>query len=675
MALSPRTQLSTKLGSNNEIYNHDVPAKVRRSQFPLSRKRNFTLDPGALVPIDLIETVPGDSFKISCEYLIKSMPLKVAPFTSFTIRTHWYFCALHDLWKGAETFVSKGMSGNIELQFPTLNRLYLSRVPVESGFDYDDDDEYMGYYYDGPQSLASYFGLRPGHYVSEIGVNLPFESSYRFEPGSEARSGVSSTGSNPLPYGGINVLPFLMYQKIYRMGYVVPNLLSKNEVWFPDDISDGWRINYAQMNYYDGLFHPTKDIRNEPYYFQRFVPSVEDQAVNLLELRYALFESDRFTEALPWATRGRAPKIDIDTTVTIPAETGILNDNRIGVTGPNGFVPLTLMAGKQPDSEANEYYFDHIAQEKSDYDEAYRNVRGFGRVYLGTSQNGGHSAFLSDIGSPYAKFFHTGNSGVNIPGRTASVSGLGFSLNQFRELVALSVWQERNARTQGSYNETIYAHFNVSPKHKDFEPRYLGGTTDIISFEDVIQTSASTTGGTPQGTQTGIASTHAGGDVCYFNTNDYGYIMGIMFIQPETVYTTGVEKLWTRKTMEDLYFPEDEGLGLQEILNREIFVSGNADDNGLFGYTERNTEYKARENRDIGFFALENDRMFTAQSSSRRFSSLPKLSHEFVTMTPNNLNRDFAAVPSYPIFRCSYATRLSAVRPMSYKNIPETFGF
>lgn len=674
MALSPRTQLSTKLGSNNEIYNHDVPAKVRRSQFPLSRKRNFTLDPGALVPIDLIETVPGDSFKISCEYLIKSMPLKVAPFTSFTIRTHWYFCALHDLWKGAETFVSKGMSGNIELQFPTLNRLFLSRVPVEASAIYDDDDEYTGYYYDGPQSLASYFGLRPGHYVAEIGENLPFESSYHFEPGLEVRSGVNSTGINPIPYGGINVLPFLMYQKIYRMGYVVPNLLSTNKVWFPDDISDGWRINYAQTNYYDGLFHPTNDIRNEPYYFQRFVPSVEDQAVNLLELRYALFESDRFTEALPWATRGTAPKIDVDTTVRIPAMGGSVNDPHVSILFPGGVrKPIVVHGDYVPETEGSDRALDFrsFSQLSQDYAD-YRMVGGLGRLYAVDSLISNTRSVLPD-NNPH----HLGllDPGVTFPAHTASVSGLGFSLNQFRELVALSVWQERNARTQGSYNETIYAHFNVSPKHKDFEPRYIGGTTDIISFEDVIQTSASTAGGTPQGTQTGIASTHAGGDVCYFNTNDYGYIMGIMFIQPETVYTTGIEKLWTRKTMEDLYFPEDEGLGLQEILNREIFVTGGADDNGLFGYTERNTEYKARENRDIGFFALEQDKMFTAQSSSRRFSSLPKLSHEFVTMTPNNLNRDFAAVPSYPIFRCSYATRLSAVRPMSYKNIPETFGF
>ena len=109
----PSTQLSIKLGMDNSIFTHDVPPKTRRSSFPYGRKTDFCLEDGAIVPIDCFETVPGDSFEISCEYILKSLPLVVAPFTSYKVRTHWYYCRKIDLWKGAPTLTTKGRSGNI----------------------------------------------------------------------------------------------------------------------------------------------------------------------------------------------------------------------------------------------------------------------------------------------------------------------------------------------------------------------------------------------------------------------------------------------------------------------------------------------------------------------------------------------------------------------------------
>lgn len=627
------TQLSIKLGSNNSIFNHDVPPKVRRSSFPLSRKRDFTLDAGAIVPVDLIETVPGDSFEISVRYILKTMPLVVAPFTSYKVRTHWYYCPLYYLWKGAPTFYTKGRSGAISLSAPMIKN-FRSFISSESS-----DDDVV---YSVPQSLSSYLGI-PTQFIQTSSSNFPYFSY--------GDSDSSSIPGRSLPYNGLSALPFFMYQKIYRFAYVVPNLLQDNKVWFPDDISDGWRIKYDKSNirltsnnfYNNGSFVPdgfnNSQFSTDPLPAHSS-PKVNDVAVNIFQLRYATFENDRFTTALPWSQRGQAPQID----VSIGAS---FTDMKIDIPASS---------------------FDSRFQYSSDgesWNDTYMEYTGSD---VSISYSGTGSGILRSV-SP------TTDTRLDFTGQ-ASVTGASFSLNQFRELVALSVWQERNARTQGDYNETVYAHFGHDPHHTDFEPIYIGGTSDIVYFGDVIQTSESTEGN-PMGKEAGLGQLQASGDVGFFRADDYGYIMGVMIIQPETVYSQSIEKLWFREVQEDLFTPEDEGLGLQEILKGELMPTGTTSDNDLFGYQERNTEYKIRDNQAIGFFGLPPsvDAMFSAYSQSRQFASQPSLSHQFITMSPENMRRDMLAVPSYPMFKCTFASMIRGHRPMAYKSVPQTFGF
>lgn len=649
----PSTQLNIRLGSNNSIFQHDIPPKVRRSTFNLSRKRDFCLEAGAIVPVDLIETVPGDSFEISVNYLLKSQPLVVAPFTSYRIRTHWYYCRQVDLWKGGLTYITKGRTGAVELTAPKVNFNFntVKSEVNESGTDV---------YYSCPEGLSSYLGLPTTQYfdlskldMSSIGYR-PFDSGYSIE----FRNNISSRHSF-----NVNALPFLMYQKIYRMAYTVPNLLQDNMQWFPEDISDGWRINYDKSNLgdsnddtYNGIFSPTDSINGSSIYTTHFSPSVSDTAINLLQLRYGLFEDDRFTTALPWAQRGSAPRINLNASVTIPSITSF------------GNIQAHLGSTETLDSFTdNKVSFTVDSLNNTD--------TSYGRLILhGYDPSTQGSLPQPSTGSSYARS-NSLQSVTTIPETTVSVSNASFNLNQFRELVALSVWQERNSRTQGGYNETIYAHFGVNPRADDFEPRYIGGTSDIISFGEVVQTSQ--TADTPQGTQTGLASTNSRGNVGFFRCPDYGYIMGVMIIQPETVYSTSIEKLWYREQMEDYFMPEDEGLGLQEILKKELFVSGSSTDENLFGYQERNTEYKTRDNQAIGWFGLPSsvDKLYSAYSQCRDFTSQPSLSHQFLVMSPENMRRDFLSVPSMPAFRCSFATQIRAHRPMAYKTVPQTFGF
>lgn len=654
--MAGQTQLGIKAGSDNQIFRHDTPARVKRSSFPYGRKRDFCIDPGAIVPIDLWETLPGDYFEVDLDYILKSFPLKVPPFTSYKVRTHWYYTKKHWLWKGALTYITKGRSHSISLSNPTLN-VHAVHWSTDT-------------FFDSPMSLSSYFGFEPGHVAdSDHLVNSCL--SWFLSSQCTAVSQVHDF------YGGVNLLPFFFYQKIYRFAYVKPNLVQDSKCWFPDDMSDGWRINYDKGNlfsYSDShsgvgstekvLFAPSGLIENAGYAYHECA-SVYDSCICLTDLRYAMFEDDRFTTALPWSTRGQAPTVNVDSSMSVdinipslPIESYVKFDDSLDFKSP-----ITLkayVAAGQGSSQTISVAGPPVRLEAS------------GTPVVGLAATAG------DIVIPpegLSTTFHSSAATLsNVP---VTVNSLGFDINDLRAKIALTVWQERNARTEGWYNEMIYQHFQENPDSEDYEPIYLGGTSDIISFSEVVQHDNSSSDVTAQGHAAGLGETRAGGHVFSFRSKDYGYIMGVMIIQPETVYNSKIEKLWLRKVQEDEYFPEYQGLGLQEILKGEIFPTGTSSDVMLFGYQERDTEYKTRDNQAIGFFALPHtfDRLMSAYSQCREFDSQPSLSQQFVTMSPANMRKDCLAVPSMPFFRCSLATRVHAVRPMAYKNTPNTFGF
>lgn len=663
----PQTQIEARYGSDAGIYDHRELAKVRFSDFPIGRKNDFTLDPGAIVPVDIWPTLPGDEFDISIRYLLKTMPLVAAPFTVYHVRTHWYYCKGSDLWSGFNTMITKGRSGTLSVSVPSVSAFSGFFPPRDGGY------RLSGEYFSAsvPQGLPTYLGIAPHFYNTATGSPIHSSGDYRLFPFSPYASvygsgtppsgfvASSNTGLREARYP-VSLLPFMMYQKIYRDNYVSPNLLQDNKIWFPDDVTAGWRIDYSGSNLFASgsvpagvsnkvMFVPTKDdvLDSDPAtHIWSTVPQVSDNCVNLMALRYAMFENDRFTTALPWATRGQAPSI-----------------SSAGGSGP--YLPANSLLTQN----------------------AHVSLGAF--TLSGSSPMSSNSVSLTipetiSVDSRTLGVFSSGVASANQL-RTDSnlyLSGLptlSLTADNLRTLLSLSVWQERNARTQGNYNAMIFAHFRTDPNSQEHEPIYIGGTSDLISFSDVVQSVP--TAESPAGTSSGLGMTQASGHVGHFRCPDYGYIMGLMIVSPQVTYATGIEKFWTQKVMEDFYFPEDEGLGLEEVMKSELTwdgksTSSTADE--LFGYQERNTTYKSRHNKVAGMFALppSADALFSSISQARfLFSGQAVLSQDFLSMSWKNMRRDYLAYPAYPAMMVSFADNIRARRPMSYQNVPNTFGF
>lgn len=631
------TQLQERTGTDSGIFGLKTKKNPSRSKFDLSRKMFTTLDIGGIYPVDVIPTLPGDDFDLSCRYQIDTFPLAVPPMTNYKVITHWYYCSLMDLWKGSETYITKGRSGAIEMTKPSHS---VKRRSSEAGFTVPSVGEDITL--DSPMSLTSFLSGNIGHYS---GTMPDQDKKSNFLP--YCLNGAQNVRS----VHNVNSLVYLMYQKIYRDNYCPINLLQNNKVWFPDDISsDDWRIAADGSNLTeDGLFVPF-GYEMPPNNKCDFIPSASgdnaDTVVNLNMLRYDTFDVDQFTSARPFLSRGVTPEIEdmdisglavnLDWTslnfAPYDVDSSTARDREVVVPADNNRLGVQRFNGYSGDSQRPHYSYH--------YDPLYN--------------------YFKDI-----KPTLSGNAKASI------------TANNLRNMIAYSVFQEINAQTNGNYNSTISAHFGITPRHAEFEPKYIGGTVDYIQFSQVLQTSASTYD-SKLGSPAGVGNVQSSGFIGKFKSPDYGYIMGVMIIRPEVSYNQGVEYHDRVLDSDSEYWPDFAELGFQPITNKEIYFSDNPDvDNDLFGWQTRAHDLKTRINVNRGLMSLPSDvdSIASAYSQSREFKSLPKLSAQFVSMSPANVRRDFLAYPRQPAFKLQFASEVTAVRPIPYNSQPNTFGF
>lgn len=698
-------QLPSKLGANNTLFQHDRPNQPNSSSFDLSRFTNFTLDAGMIVPFDTIPTLPGDEFDINFNMLLDTLPLVLPSITQYKVVTHWYYMKNRDIWKGWKTFSTKGRTGNINKTVPKVDLSYgffvkdvLTSNFVNSSFTIDSyightgsiSETYLGSILPiGFHSLAAFLGVPPSisGLLNEINPSdntyiikesyLPYTVKPDDNGSNPSSFGLIITGHNQYRYP--NALPFVMYQSIVKHNYVNQNLLQSNTALFPEQGDDDWIlpynatiVNYIGRGEVDNSFnHSNTDSSGNAIVECRYdgVFTNQDNRVRLDQLRYAQFGDDPFTTGLPWLQRGDTTTLKND----IKIENADVDFNNFSGTG---FADLVTENDLMLMSITQGAYGPGVTAQVYGLESAYDQIGTGGLI----GQNGEPVPSQSNIGISAARLSTLLNSmsgKLTLSGGTLEGS---FTANQLRELLATSVWQERNARVDGSYNKMIFQHWKVNPQSEEHIPVYIGGTADYISFATVLQNSESSSNA-PLGSMAGYGSSRGGSRVCSrFYAPDYGYIMGVMIITPVTTYSQGVEHhLCCLDTFEDCVQPEFEGLSPEPQLIKELWVADNDSDNeDLLNYQERYMYYKVRMNQNRGMFysAPNKDILFSAMVQSRWFSSKPEFSYQFLCMSPDNIRRDWLAYPNQPMFRVQTSSEVYVnKRRLAYASEPNTFGF
>lgn len=247
------------------------------------------------------------------------------------------------------------------------------------------------------------------------------------------------------------------------------------------------------------------------------------------------------------------------------------------------------------------------------------------------------------------------------------------SINNLREAFQLQRMFERDARGGTRYTEIIRSHFGVqSPDMRMQRPEYLGGGTSPINFHPVPQTSPSGTyADTPQGNVSAYAVGGFNNHGFTKSFTEHCIILGLMRARADVTYQQSLNKMWSRLTRFDHYWPALAHLGEQPIKNREIFAQGTAGgtaDDGTFGYQERYAEYRYKPSIICGKFKSTHSTPLDVYHLSQEFASLPTLNTEFIEEKPP-MERILAVTDESDFLFDGYIS-LKCARPMPLFGVP-----
>lgn len=242
------------------------------------------------------------------------------------------------------------------------------------------------------------------------------------------------------------------------------------------------------------------------------------------------------------------------------------------------------------------------------------------------------------------------------------------TINQLRQAFQLQRFLERDARGGTRYIEIIKSHFGVTnPDFRLQRPEYIGGIHSDIEMTTIAQTNE-TGQTTPQGNLAAMATSFDSKRVFNKSFTEHGFIIGVASVYAPNTYQQGLNRMWSRQTRLDYYWPAFAHLGEQAILNKEIYATGAADDELAFGYQERYAEYRYMPSRISGEFRSTASTPLDVWHYAQEFSNLPLLNDEFIRNdAPVSRN---IATPSEPQFLADFNFDLVCVRPMPMYGTP-----
>lgn len=250
------------------------------------------------------------------------------------------------------------------------------------------------------------------------------------------------------------------------------------------------------------------------------------------------------------------------------------------------------------------------------------------------------------------------------------------TINQLREAWQIQSLLELDARGGTRYVEILAAHYNVvSPDFRLQRPEFLGGGETRIVSHPVPQTSP-TSGGNAQAQLAAFATAASSGSSIGFTKSfvEHGYVIGLACARADITYQQGLNKMWSRSTRYEFFWPKLQEIGEQAILNKEIYAvgSGGATDDSVFGYQERYAEYRYKPSEIHGEFRSTYSSPLDMWHMAEEFGSLPALNAAFIVQsTPIDRALAVSGAP-HLLFDAFFKYRHA--RPMLTYSVPSTIG-
>lgn len=492
----------------NNIFNKVFIPGVQSSTFDLSNSVNTAFSMGELIPVHVLDTMPGDNFRITPNSLMRFQPL-VSP-VMHRVRTNlrYFYSPNRIMWSEWDNWIS----GNSTAAHP-----FMLVTTIEKN------------------SLMDFLQYPVGDFTSHPGGALK-----------------------------VSVFPIVAYLMVWNEYFMDQNLQTPYDVAvIAGDNSDQfeqWRLAATG------------------------VPRVN-------------WGHDYFTASLPFAQKGDAVQVPLTVQQTIPVD----YDFRTGGQTQNVGIWRKASDGTQKGGSANV----NIAA---------------GPTPLATSS--------TNIAGDFAAYDPNGTLNVDIQANASD-------LNDLRTAWTLQAFLERTARVGSRIWEVLRGHFGVNtPDGRIQRPEYKGGITGNMVVSEVLSNAETITSDDTVTSAIGQMAGHgisvSGGNSLTIYCPEHGFVIGFEYVRPDTAYSQGLPKMYSRFARFDYPWPMLANLGEAPVLNKEVYAEG-ADPDGTFGYMPiyedqrfRNDVFTGEMRSTLDFWHL-----------GRVFDSNPVLNAEFIECRPS----------------------------------------
>lgn len=505
----------------------------KRSNFNLGRVNRFSASPGYVIPCYVEEILPNSHKRLDVEALIQTNATIAPLMGSFKARFDAFFVPLRLYHRHLDL-------NNVRPDFDDNFDYHYIKIPTKSNVvlhqDIIGNDE-------SSSQLVLNLGLDSYHtpswrFAQDGSVTDRYDTALSVSPSSLIDYlGLLPVGFNHLFFSGdkkLNAEPFIAYYDIWRNFYSNPHdryvpFRCQNSTYLPVD-GESFNADFIQYNLYDS-FIPITALDN----FINFINSqslVGDGLIQSVDVINAFYMT-------------MLPKLVHDTIST-----------RI-----RPYLVPPLFSGQLSGIMTNE-----VTATYRSFDT--RDGIHFGLLPKTYNDDYFNSRFL--------------NSFVTYMEESArvTVENNEFTIQQLRLQNRIAKYVDKSIFSDTRFGSWIKAHFGVKTSAKLNIPQFLGSISTNVIFNDIYASAQTGDGDITSNQALGSrASLGQGylsnkGSFIEFKATEPGYLMVMFSLTPYVSYFQGIKKMYLKSSFQDMYKPEFDAVGYQDLQKLELFAVG-----------------------------------------------------------------------------------------------------